>query len=81
MGMQNRPKKNTKGYWRVWCDTLITAMPMWVPSEGYLQTCQHNVQQCWQNFVYTETVPGAFDLWNPKIINHEEWSNLPIGTA
>jgi len=81
MGMQNRPKKNTKGYWRVWCDTLTAAMPMWIPSSGYLQTCQHNVQQCWQNFVYAEQTPGAFAAWNPTTITHEEWNSLPLGTA
>lgn len=81
MGVQNRPKKTTKGYWRVWCDTLTTAMPIWIPSNGYLQTCQHNVQQCWQNFVYAEITPGAFASWSPKIINNEQWNNLPIGTA
>lgn len=77
--MQNRSRGN-KGWWERWKTMMREASgSMWIEPNGYLQTCPHMVQKCWQNFVYYETRLGAFQEWNPKIIDHEEWLSLPEG--
>jgi len=77
--MQNRAKK-TKGWWNVWKRSMQSASNnYWTEPEGYLQTCPWDVQKCWQNFVYKDTVPDTFANWNPKIIDHDTWLSLPEG--
>jgi len=79
MTMQNR-KKKSRGFWDVWVHYMNEASNnAWTKGNGYIQSCPHNVQKCWQNFVWQETVPGAFSSWNPKIIDHEMWSSLDEG--
>lgn len=78
--MQNR-KRGGKGWWEVWKKMMRDASKsMWVEPDGYIQTCPFMVQKCWQNFVYTETRPGAFLEWSPKLISHDEWLTLEEGT-
>jgi hypothetical protein len=79
LAVQNRDKKVSKGYWNIFSKTVVEAAPEWKIGDGYLQTCPFNVQKCWQNFVYTENIPGAFDKWNPKIITHEDWEKMEPG--
>lgn len=79
LAMQNREKKTTKGYWDIFNKTVVKVAPEWKLGNGYIQTCPFNVQKCWQNFVYTETINGAFEKWNPTIISHEEWVQLEPG--
>lgn len=79
VAMQNRYKKASKGYWKVFSSALIEGMPGWKLGHGYLQTCPFNVQKCWQNYVYCETQPGLFEDWQKKIISHEEWETLIKG--
>lgn len=75
--MQNRDKKDTKEWWRIWKYTFNTASSnYWTEGPGYVQTCPHMVQKCWQNFVYKELVPDTFTL---SIIPETEWSNLIVG--
>ena len=77
--MQNRDKP-TKGWWRVWKQAMAQAAPgMWVEQEGYIQTCPWMVQKCWQNFVYHERQEGAYQSWSPRLINHDQWSELERG--
>ena len=78
--MQNRPGIKPNGFWKVWCDKMQKASNnAWTLGNGYIQSCPYMVQKCWQNFVYQETVKGAFDKWNPKTITHTEWSQLEEG--
>lgn len=79
LAMQNREKKESKGYWEVFSRTAVKVAPEWKIGSGYIQTCPWNVQKCWQNYIYTEIVPGIFDTWNKKIITHEEWNVLEPG--
>jgi hypothetical protein len=77
--MQNRKRKN-KGWWELWKRMLRTASNgMWTEPNGYIQTCPYMVQKCWQNFVYYESKPGAFQEWNPEIITDEDWATMPEG--
>lgn len=77
--MQNRPRGG-KRWWDVWCHHMdIASNGMWTRGEGYLQTCPWPVQKCWQNFVYYETKPGAFNNWNPQLINDTAWNQLEEG--
>lgn len=80
MSMQTRDKKISKGYFKVWCDTLRQANSDWIVHEELIQTCPHNVQQCWQNFVYMEMKPDAFKSWELNTITTEQWQHLEIGT-
>ena len=80
MSMQNRDKKNSKGYFNVWYETLKRANNNWVKHEELIQTCPFNVQQCWQNFVYLEMKPNSFNDWNVDTITDEQWKQLEIGT-
>lgn len=57
----------------------IASEGKWDFKDGYIQTCPWNVQKCWQNFVYFETVKGAFEQWNPDIITDSEWLMLEEG--
>jgi hypothetical protein len=75
VAMQNRYKKSTKGYWKVFSSALCEGMPGWNIGEGYIQTCPYNVQKCWQNYVYY----GNFDAWDKKIVTHSEWLTLIEG--
>jgi hypothetical protein len=79
MTMQNR-KRGNKGWWKLWKSMMQESSDyMWNEVDGYIQSCPHMVQKCWQNFVYTETKAGSFLDWNPKIIDHNEWLLLPEG--
>lgn len=77
--MQNR-NRGGKRWWDTWRHHMdIASNNKWQFKEGYIQTCPWNVQKCWQNFVYFETVSGAFDSWNPTIITDEDWYKMPEG--
>ena len=77
--MQNR-NRGGKRWWDTWRKHMdIASNNKWKYKEGYIQTCPWNVQKCWQNFVYCETVPGSFDSWNPSIITDEGWLKMPEG--
>lgn len=75
IAMQNRYKKSSKGYWEVFSKALCEAMPGWTLGAGYLQTCQADVQKCWQNYCYY----GNWDSWDKKILTQEEWDQLIEG--
>ena len=77
--MQNRPRGG-KRWWDTWVKHMdIASNSKWKLMPGYLQTCPWHVQKCWQNFVYFETVTGAYSKWNPEIINDEDWHKMPEG--
>lgn len=80
MAMQTRDKKLSKGYFRVWHETMRSANSNWKVHSNLIQTCPWDVQQCWQNFVYMEMKENAMNVWNPKTITVDEWSTLPLGT-
>lgn len=78
--MQNRPARPNRGFWKVWCKQMdIASNSAWTLGNGYIQTCPWNVQQCWQNFVWQETKPGAFAAWAPTTIDHTVWKTLEEG--
>jgi hypothetical protein len=79
LAVQNRDKKSSKGYWKVFSEVAVKVAPEWRIGEGYIQTCPFNVQKCWQNFIYTESISGAFNKWDKKIITHDEWKMLEPG--
>jgi hypothetical protein len=79
MGMQTRTKKSSKGYFRVWVETLRAVNPKWTMHDEYLQTVPYNNQKCWQNFMYLEVREDSFKNWNPLTINQEVWDSLEIG--
>ena len=79
VAVQNRYKKESKGYWRVFSSSACKGMPGFKLGEGYIQTCPFPVQKCWQNYVYCENTPGAWDAWQKQIIDHNEWSTLIMG--
>lgn len=79
IAMQNRYKKQTKGYWDIFSSSIIKVSPIWKMGVGYIQTCPFNVQKCWQNYVYCEMVEGAFERWQQKLITHNEWETLIEG--
>jgi hypothetical protein len=79
IAMQNRYKKKTKGYWEIFSRASIKVAPNWKIGDGYIQTCPFNVQKCWQNYIYCETVDGAFANWQTKIIFQDEWNTLTEG--
>jgi len=77
--MQNRPK-GSMGWWNVWKNAMQqSSNNYWNEAGGYIQTCNHDVQKCWQNYIYKDIVQGTFQTWNPKIIDHSQWSTLPEG--
>lgn len=77
--MQNR-NRGSKGWWNRWKKMMReSSNNLWIEPDGYIQSCPWMVQKCWQNFVYTERRPGAFQEWNPKILDHSQWSMLPEG--
>lgn len=77
--MQNR-NRGGKRWWDTWRHHMdIASNGKWKYQEGYIQTCPWNVQKCWQNFVYCETVNGAFNRWCPDIITDEGWHKMPEG--
>lgn len=77
--MQNR-NRGGKRWWDVWRDHMDAASNFkWQERGGYIQTCPWMVQKCWQNFVYYEKKLGAFDDWNPRILNEQSWAALPEG--
>jgi len=79
MAMQTRTKKLSKGYFRVWVETLRAVNPEWTMHEQYLQTVPHNNQKCWQNFMYLEIEKGSFTNWSPAVIDQLQWQQLPEG--
>jgi hypothetical protein len=77
--MQNRPRGG-KRWWDTWVKHMdIASKGKWTLGAGYIQTCNAQVQQCWQNYVYYETRNGAFTEWNPAIINDQGWASMPKG--
>lgn len=77
--MQNRPRGG-KRWWDIWCHHMdIASNGKWQQGQGYIQTCPWPVQKCWQNFVYHETIKGAFEKWNPTIISDDQWKKLEEG--
>jgi hypothetical protein len=77
--MQNRPGGG-KRWWDVWCKHMgIASNKKWTLGAGYIKTCPHDVQKCWQNFVYCETQIGSYATWSPKTITHTEWMAMPEG--
>lgn len=77
--MQNRPR-GSKRWWDTWVKHMeIASNGKWTLGTGYIQTCNASVQKCWQNYVYFETVPGAFEKWSPKLIDHATWKTLEEG--
>ena len=80
IAMQNRDKKTSKGYWKVFSESLHKADNKWVIGNDYIQTCPWNVQKCWQNYLYNEyDKTGSFTEWNPQLISHEQWQQLEPG--
>lgn len=79
MGMQTRTKKLSKGYFKVWVETLREVNPKWTMHDQYLQTVPYNNQKCWQNFMYLEIKEGSFKTWNPRTINQDQWLALEAG--
>lgn len=79
VAMQNRYKKQTKGYWNIFSNSIVKVSPVWKIGSGYIQTCPFNVQKCWQNYLFCEIKEGAFDQWQKKIMSHEEWETLIKG--
>lgn len=78
--MQNRPHRPSKAWWTTWVRHMeIASDSSWILGNGYIQTCSHDVQKCWQNFVYKDIVLDTFNNWQPKIINHDQWMTLPEG--
>jgi hypothetical protein len=75
IGMQTRYKKQSKGYWKIFTDTMITAMPEWSLGNGYIRTCPHDVQKCFQNYAYV----GNIEVCSEQIITQEQWDNLIQG--
>ena len=80
LAMQNRDKKSSKGYWKIFSGIAIQEAPEWKLGTGYIQTCPYNVQKCWQNYIYTEKKDGAFNEWKQKLMTHAEWETLELGT-
>ena len=77
--MQNRPR-GSKRWWSTWLKHMdIASDHKWIVGTGYLQTCNAQVQKCWQNYVYYETKVNAFVEWSPKIINETDWGVMPEG--
>ena len=77
--MQNRPRGG-KRWWDTWVKHMdIASNGKWTLGTGYIQTCNAQVQKCWQNYVYYETSTGKFANWNPVIINDEKWASIPEG--
>jgi hypothetical protein len=76
--MQTRYKKQSKGYWTVFTNALIEAIPGWKLGDGHIKTCNHNVQKCFQNYAYYEKEEGAFNCPS-SIITQEHWDNLIQG--
>lgn len=75
--MQNREKKETKEWWKIWKYTFNKASnDYWTESDGYVQSCPHQVQKCYQNFIYKELIHGSFNL---PVITQEEWNKLIPG--
>jgi hypothetical protein len=79
IAMQNREKKQSKGYWKIFSEAIVSVAPEWKIGENYIQTCPFEVQKCWQNYLYYEVVPNSFQKWNPKLITHAEWEMLDFG--
>lgn len=79
LAMQNRDKKVSKGYWKIFSETAVSVLPQYKIGSGYIQTCPFNVQKCWQNFIYYESKSGLFDAWDKTIISHDEWEKLEPG--
>jgi hypothetical protein len=76
--MQNRPRGG-KRWWDTWVKHMdIASNGKWTLGPGYIQTCNAQVQKCWQNYVYYEANAGAFKKWSPTIIN-DTWQTLPEG--
>lgn len=80
MSMQIRDKKVSRGYFKVWNETLRQSNSNWQKHDNLIQTCPYNVQKCWQNFVYMEMKENAFNEWNPKTLTQDEWLTLEVGT-
>lgn len=77
--MQNR-NRGGKRWWDTWRHHMdIASDGKWKFKQGYIQTCPWLVQKCWQNFVYYETVEGAFDRWNPRILTDDQWNMMLEG--
>lgn len=77
--MQNRPRGG-KRWWDTWVKHMdIASNGKWTLVPGYVQTCPWPVQKCWQNAVYFEKVPGAYNKWNPQVINEKDWQAMPEG--
>jgi hypothetical protein len=79
MAMQTRTKKSSKGYFRIWVDTLRAVNADWTRHNEYLQTVPHNNKKCWQNFMYLELKENSFKVWNPPTINQIQWDLLDDG--
>jgi hypothetical protein len=79
VAVQNRYKKDSKGYWNIFSSSACKGMPGFKLGDGYLQTCPFNVQKCWQNYIYCEHTPGAWNAWQKQIIDHDTWSSLIMG--
>jgi hypothetical protein len=77
--MQNRPRGG-KRWWDTWVKHMdIASNSKWTLGKGYIQTCNAQVQKCWQNYVYCETRQGAFIEWDPDIIDDNGWVGIPEG--
>jgi len=79
VAIQNRYKKESKGYWNVFSSAACEGMPDFKLGNGYIQTCPFNVQKCWQNYVFCEHTPGSWDAWQKQIIDHDTWNSLIMG--
>lgn len=77
--MQNR-LRGGKRWWDTWVKHMdIASNSKWTLGKGYIQTCNAQVQKCWQNYVYYETRKDAFIEWNPAIISDTGWVIMPEG--
>jgi len=78
--MQNRANRPSKAWWTTWVKHMeLASNNSWTLGNGYIQTCPHNVQKCWQNFVYRDITSNAFNNWKPEIITHDQWASLLEG--
>ena len=75
IAIQDRKRTKT-GYFDVWAKGLQTVNNNWNKGADLIQTCPHNVKNCWQHYVYLDLNSN----WIPNTITYDNWKLLNEGT-
>lgn len=73
MQPRNKGYGGEQKWWKYWKEGWFKSASNWNEHNALVQTCDADVESCYQNIVYKLTNDYTFDKWNPNTISYDEY--------